>query len=114
MHLLIYGTGKTVEWAWETPIPNIFQKRFDNPWSQVTYSKKKNPENYKIYKYMLNGWILSYLREIDDFYNRNHCLKYSNCFVCNSLKGIKNDNIKLKLKRLKRVREIIKHKGLLK
>jgi len=75
---------------------------------------KKNPENYKIYKYMLNGWILSYLREIDDFYNRNHCLKYSNCFVCNSLKGIKNDNIKLKLKRLKRVREIIKHKGLLK
>jgi len=65
---------------------------------------------------MLNGWILSYLREnlIDDFYYRYHCLKYSNCFVCNSLKGIKNDNIKLKLKRLKRVREIIKHKGLLK
>ena len=58
--------------------------------------------------------FLSDLREnlIDDYYNRNHCINQRNCFVCNRLKDIKNDYIELKLKRLKRVREIIKHKGL--
>ena len=37
---------------------------------------------------------------MDDYYNRNHCINQRNCFVCNRLKDIKNDYIKLKLKRL--------------
>ena len=50
------------------------------------------------------------LNMIDDYFNRNHCINQMNCFVCNRFKNIKNDYIKLKLKRLKRVREIIKHR----
>ena len=47
---------------------------------------------------------------IDEYYNRNHCMNQRNCFVCKRLNDIKNDYVKLKLKKLKCIREIIKHK----
>ena len=53
------------------------------------------------------------LREnlINDYYDKNHCINNDKCFVCNKLKDVKEDYIKVKIKRLKRVKEIIKHKG---
>ena len=52
------------------------------------------------------------LREnlINDYYDKNHCINNDKCFVCNKLKDVKEDYIKVKIKRLKRVKEIIKHK----
>ena len=56
---------------------------------------------------------LSKLREnlLNNYYERNQCRSSKTCFVCKRLTETKNEFIKLKLKRLKRVEAIIKHRG---
>ena len=70
-------------------------------------------EDKKLFPDKCSFNYLSDLREnlINDYYDKNHCINNDKCFVCNKLKDVKEDYIKVKIKRLKRVKEIIKHKG---
>ena len=48
---------------------------------------------------------------IEDFYQQNKCFNSNTCYVCKRIEESKDDFTKKKIKRLKRVKDIIKHKG---
>ena len=48
---------------------------------------------------------------IEDFYQQNKCFNSSTCYVCKQIEESKDDFTKKSIKKLKRVKNIIKHKG---
>ena len=48
---------------------------------------------------------------IGRFYQQNQCFNPNTCHVCKRIEESKDDFTKKRLRRLKRVRNIIKHKG---
>ena len=70
-------------------------------------------ENKHIFPKQYTVDLLSNIREnlIDDYYKKNQCLNSKNCYVCKRIQDNKDEFVRIKLKRLKRVKEIIKHKG---
>ena len=47
---------------------------------------------------------------IGDFYQQNKCFNSNTCFVCKRIEESKDNVTKKRLRRLKRVKDIIKHK----
>ena len=48
---------------------------------------------------------------IEDFYQQNKCVNSNTCYVCKRIEETKDDFTKKRIKRLKRVKDIIKHTG---
>ena len=48
---------------------------------------------------------------IEDFYQQNKCVNSNTCYVCKRIEETKDDFTKKRIKRLKRVKDKIKHKG---
>ena len=48
---------------------------------------------------------------IEDFYQQNKCFNSSTCYVCKRIEESKDDFTKKRIKKIKRIKNIIKHKG---
>ena len=63
----------------------------------------------------LPTYLLTYLSNFKqsfiDFYQQNKCFNSNTCYVCKRIEESKDDFTKERIKRLKRVKDIIKHKG---
>ena len=70
-------------------------------------------ENKRHFSKLSNINLISNFKQnlIEDFYQQNKCSNSNTCYVCKRIEESKDDFTKKKLKRLKRVKDIIKHKG---
>ena len=48
---------------------------------------------------------------INEHYEKNRCFKKTQCFICKNLETIKSNTTSQKLKKMKRIAELIKRKG---
>ena len=70
-------------------------------------------ENKRHFSKLSNINLISSFKQnlIEDFYKQNKCFNSNTCYVCKRIEESKNDFTRKRLKRLKRVKDIIKHKG---
>ena len=70
-------------------------------------------ENKRHFSKLPNINLISNFKQnlIEDFYQQNKCFNSNTCYVCKRIEETKDDFTKKRIKRLKRVKDIIKHKG---
>ena len=70
-------------------------------------------ENERHFLKLSNINLISNFKQnlIKIFYRQNKCINSNTCYVCKRFEESKDDFTKKRIKRLKRINDIIKHKG---